>query len=286
MRTSSRGTGLTRDSLLAGNCDRHPRRGALPAWRVQHECPPRDPPLTVTILFILTAGGIFIGLSNSIKELIKEVNVYRRERAVNLKIGSYIGAKFAVLGLLGAVQSALVIAIVGIGGLLPRGDLVPIAPTYLRFYAIYFTMVLVGIGIGLLVSALVSTQDAAIASMVLVYMPQLMFSGSTLPIARMSPVAQFVSRFAASRWGLDIYGNTATVPSLIDRHIIGWQQQLAIGATTAANAQTQIGRYEVLRGYYSQEFATHVWLHWLILLAFIAVCVVGIYFALRRKDHA
>ena len=245
-----------------------------------------DPPLTVTILFILTAGGIFIGLSNAVKELIKEVNVYRRERAVNLKIGSYIGSKYAVLGLLGAIQSAIVITIVGFGGLLPRSDLVSVAPTYIRLYLIYFTMVLVGIGIGLLVSGLVSTQDAAVASMVLVYMPQLMFSGSTLPIARMGVVAAFVSRFAASRWGLDIFGNTAAVPHLIDVHTTAWQRQLATGATPPATAQTQIGKLETLSGYYREGFASHVWVHWLILVGFITVCVVGIYFALRRKDHA
>jgi ABC-type multidrug transport system ATPase subunit/pSer/pThr/pTyr-binding forkhead associated (FHA) protein len=245
-----------------------------------------DPSLTVTILFILTAGGIFIGLSNAVKELIKEVNIYRRERAVNLKIGSYVASKYAVLGLLGAVQSALVIAIVGIGGLLPRSDLLPVTPTYIRLYVIYFTMVLVGISIGLLVSGFVSTQDAAVASMVLVYMPQLMFSGSTLPIARMGAVAAFVSRFAASRWGLDIYGNSAAVPRLIDMHIAAWQQQLSTGAAPPVTAQTQIGKLQTLSGYYREGFASHVWIHWLILFVFIAVCVVGIYFALRRKDHA
>jgi len=245
-----------------------------------------DPPLTVTVLFILTAGALFIGLSNSIKELIKEVHIYRRERAVNLRIGPYIGAKYTVLALLGAVQSALLLTIVGIGGLLPRGDLVPVVPTLLRLYAIYFVTVLVGIGIGLLVSALVTTQDSAVAALVLVYMPQLMFSGSTLPIARMGPVARVVSHFVASRWALDVFGNVAAVPRLLDQHIAAWQQRLQTGASPPATAQTQIGRLETVRGYYGEGFTTHVWLHWAILFVIIAVCVTGIYGALRRKDRA
>ncbi|MHB8646533.1 MAG: FHA domain-containing protein, partial [Thermomicrobiales bacterium] len=73
-----------------------------------------NPALTVTVLFVLVAGALFIGLSNAIKEFVKEINIYRRERAVNLKIVPYMGAKIAVLSALGAIQTTIMISVLGI----------------------------------------------------------------------------------------------------------------------------------------------------------------------------
>ncbi len=244
-----------------------------------------NPPLTVTVLFVLVAGALFIGLSNAIKEFVKETNIYRRERAVNLKIVPYIGAKIAVLAALGAIQTAIMIVILGIGDSLPRRDLVPVIPTYARLSAVYFVTIFVGIMFGLLMSAVVASADAAVASIVLVFMPQLMFSGALLPIGRMTALARLISNLIAGRWALYLFGNIAAVPRLIDTHITRWQQQLATGPPAAEMAQGRIAALQTLQADYRAGFTSDVWQHWLILGGFIVVSAMGMYAAFRRKDH-
>lgn len=245
-----------------------------------------DPAVATTVLFVMTASGIFIGLSNASKEFVKERHIYRRERAVNLKVAPYLWAKIAVLAILGAIQTAIMIAVLTAGRLLPRGDLVHVMPTYARLYAAYFATILIGIMFGLLVSALVNSVDSAVGSIVLVFMPQLMFSGHLLPVERMRPLAKGISSLVAGRWIYDILGNIAALPGLYDRHLATWQGRVTDGTAPPPLAQAKIGQLQVLQADYRSAFTQHVWLHWGILGAFFIVTALLIYIVLRSKDRA
>jgi hypothetical protein len=244
-----------------------------------------DPGVATTVLFVMVTSGIFIGLSNASKEFVKERAIFRRERAVNLKVAPYLWAKIVVLALLGAIQTAIMIGVLTAGTLLPRGDLVSVVPTYARICAIYFVTILIGIMFGLLVSALVNTVDAAVGAIVLVFMPQLMFSGNIKPVERMGAVAKGISTLVAGRWIYDVLGNIAALPRLYDRHVAMWQERLAGGTAPPQLAQRKLGELEVLKSNFNGQFTGHVWLHWGILGAFFVVSSIAIYFALRRTDH-
>ncbi len=245
-----------------------------------------DPAIATTVLFVMTASGIFIGLSNASKEFVKERHIYRRERAVNLKVAPYLWAKVAVLAILAVIQAAIMIAVLTAGRLLPRGDLVQIAPTYARLYAAYFVTILIGIMFGLLVSSLVNSVDSAVGSIVLVFMPQMIFSGHLLPVERMQTLAKGISSVVAGRWIYDTLGNIAALPALYDRHLATWQGRVADGTAPPALAQAKIGQLQVLQQEYRSTFTQHVWLHWGILGAFFVVTAILIYIALRRNSRA
>jgi len=245
-----------------------------------------DPAIATTVLFVMTASGIFIGLSNASKEFVKERNIYRRERAVNLKVAPYLWAKVAVLAILAVIQAAIMIGVLTAGRLLPRGDLVQVLPTYARLYAAYFVTILIGIMFGLLVSALVNSVDSAVGSIVLVFMPQMIFSGNLLPVARMQPLAKGISSVVAGRWIYDLLGNITALPRLYDRHLATWQGRVADGTAPPALAQTKIGQLQVLQQGFRPAFTGHVWLHWGILGAFFVVTAILIYIALRRNSRA
>src|SRR6185295_13192356 len=65
---------------------------------------------------VLVIMGIFMGASNSIRELVKEREVYRRERAVGLSTTAYLGSKVLVLSAITAMQGAVLTGV----GLLTR----------------------------------------------------------------------------------------------------------------------------------------------------------------------
>jgi len=52
-----------------------------------------------------------LGVNLSAREIVRELPLFRRERAVGLSITAYVGSKFAVLAGLGAMQALLCVGI-------------------------------------------------------------------------------------------------------------------------------------------------------------------------------
>ena len=60
--------------------------------------------LALRILFVFTSAAIWVGLSSSLQEIVKESAIYQRERLVNLGLLPYVGSKFLVLAGLALLQ--------------------------------------------------------------------------------------------------------------------------------------------------------------------------------------
>jgi len=70
------------------------------------------------ILVLLNVGAIFMGIALTIRDLIGERAIFRREQAVGLSTGSYLLAKIVVYCAAAVVRSAVLVAVVicGEGG--------------------------------------------------------------------------------------------------------------------------------------------------------------------------
>ncbi|MBV8822514.1 MAG: FHA domain-containing protein, partial [Ktedonobacteraceae bacterium] len=64
------------------------------------------------ILLIMAFAAVMFGCINGAREVVKEVSIYKRERAVNLGIAPYMFSKIVVLGVLCLVQSAVLVLLV------------------------------------------------------------------------------------------------------------------------------------------------------------------------------
>src|SRR5262249_13699491 len=64
-----------------------------------------NPAYTFMLLNILVIAVLWFGCNNAAKEIVKEEAIYGRERAVNLRIGPYLGSKMLVLGVIAAIQT-------------------------------------------------------------------------------------------------------------------------------------------------------------------------------------
>ncbi|MHB2019381.1 MAG: FHA domain-containing protein, partial [Candidatus Xenobia bacterium] len=56
------------------------------------------------VTFLAAIAAIFFGVNNAIREIAKEMPVYKRERTVNLKIHAYVFSKVVVLAVICAIQ--------------------------------------------------------------------------------------------------------------------------------------------------------------------------------------
>ena len=130
---------------------------------------PRDFPY-----FVLGLVALWFGTSVASREIIRERAVYTRERMVNLGLMPYVGSKIFVLALIVTVQCMMLFGALKmmhyVGLMSVPGWLVP-------QLAIVFITAMVGIALGLFVSAIVKTSEMATSLVPLILIPQILFSG-------------------------------------------------------------------------------------------------------------
>lgn len=146
-------------------------------------------------VFLLALAALWFGCSNSAREIVGEWAIYHRERMVNLKIPSFIGAKFAVLGGLCFIQCAVLLAIVHSGA--------DLHGPWLAMFLMLLLTSLVGLGIGLTISSLARTSEVAIALLPLVLLPMVILAGILQPVHKMSAPAQWLAQVMPSRWAFE-----------------------------------------------------------------------------------
>lgn len=146
-------------------------------------------------LFLLVVSAIWFGCSNAAREIVAEQAIYRRERMVNLSISAYVLSKFTVLGLLCLVQCVILLA--GTYFVLDfHGN------PALHLGTLWLSS-LVGVGMGLLLSSVVRTSEAAMATVPILLIPQIILGGAIMPIDRMNEPTSIASHVVASRWAFE-----------------------------------------------------------------------------------
>ncbi len=127
---------------------------------------------TLALYFVLALSAFFLGAVNSAREIVKERDVFLRERMVNLSAVAYVQSKFRVQGFLMVLQCALLIAMVAL-----------FVPLHVSAIVVFFMLIpgaLAGTAVGLLISALVKTPDKAVLMVPLVVIPQILLSDLVL----------------------------------------------------------------------------------------------------------
>ncbi len=131
-----------------------------------------------TLSFLMVVSAIWFGCINSAREIVKELAIYLRERAVGLNMGSYLASKILVLSCFCAVQCATLFGI--------TLQLTSFRPDLgMQSSALLLTS-LVGMLMGLLISALVKTEDKAMAVIPILLIPQVIFSGAILDLSKVA----------------------------------------------------------------------------------------------------
>ncbi|GAA3512555.1 FHA domain-containing protein [Actinocatenispora rupis] len=151
------------------------------------------------LLVVLTVGAIFFGLAGGIRELVRERAIYRRERAVGLSPGAYLGSKMLVFGLINAVQ-ATVFVLLGLLGRPGPAEALVLGRPMLELIAVVWLTALVATVTGLLVSAYVATGEQTMPVLVGLVMAQLVLCGGLFAVVGRTGIEQ-ASWLAPSRWG-------------------------------------------------------------------------------------
>ena len=207
----------------------------------------------VALMFLLGSSSVFLGAFVAARAIAEEGRIYSRERLVNLKIVPYILSKLATLGIFSLIQSALLLGIIS-----RRIDLPGDTDTFLALYGTLVLTNLAAVGMGLVVSAVAANGLQATLVMVLLLVPQLVLSGSLVPLSQLNPAPKAISTVIIGRWSLSLLG-----------HFVDLNSRLAAQFPTND---------------YAAQFDIDPLTHTLALAGLLAAFILGAVVALRRKE--
>jgi ABC transport system ATP-binding/permease protein len=153
---------------------------------------------TAAAIFMLCLSSLWFGMSSSVRELIADRPIWRRERRIGARILPFVGSKVLVLGAVVLLQCLYLTGFLFVVlGLQSYGF------SFLELFAVQGLTGLAGMSLGLLVSALLSSSEAAVGALPLLLVPQIAFSSIMIQISRMSAFARLFTWLTIQRYALD-----------------------------------------------------------------------------------
>jgi ABC-type multidrug transport system permease subunit len=158
---------------------------------------------TPGLYFVLCLAAVWFGCINACREIVKERAILERERLFGIRPVEYILSKVWVLAGLGAVQVVLLQGTVE-WHLQLRG------PMPVELLALFGASV-AGSCLGLLVSALATTQERAVFAVPLLLLPQILFSELAIPNNLYSDVVSVVEKLMPVHWAFRVFEESAAL---------------------------------------------------------------------------
>ncbi|MDD7966866.1 ATP-binding cassette domain-containing protein [Actinomycetospora lemnae] len=164
-----------------------------------------------SLLMVFIVGAALMGSAASIRELVKEREIYRRERAIGLSRAAYLLSKVVVLAVVTGLQ-AVVLGVLGTIGRPGPDEAVVLADPRLEILVAIAATTIASMAVGLAVSAWIDNADRGMPLLVLLAMLQFILSSALLQIQD-SPVLAQLSWLVPARWGFALGASTIGVRS-------------------------------------------------------------------------
>jgi ABC transport system ATP-binding/permease protein len=158
------------------------------------------PSLTVTMFFTTVLFAVMVGSLPTMREIVKEIDIYKRERMIGLQIFPYVLSKVWLSVILALYQAGvfLFFKVIAVSDF-------PTDPNILL--GMYFTLVLAFIGgmlMGLLGSAISPNPGVAPLLVLIFLLPQIIFGGGVFPLDTFGPPGQVLNRLTLTKWPFEV----------------------------------------------------------------------------------
>jgi ABC-type multidrug transport system ATPase subunit len=162
----------------------------------------------IQVLMILVMSAVLSGTALSIREFIKERDIFERERMAGLSATAYLFSKVIVLTVISVIQTALVTGVGVIGLTLPSSGVVIPGTALIEIFVALAILSVTSMLIGLAISTLVTKSDQTMPILVGVTMIQVALSGGLFAI---SGTLNYLSVIAPARWGMAALASTVNL---------------------------------------------------------------------------
>ncbi|WP_394848154.1 FHA domain-containing protein [Pendulispora brunnea] len=146
-------------------------------------------------MFFLVVSCVWFGTSNSAREIVTERAIYLRERMVNLGLFNYVMSKYIILSFVCFLQCFMLLAIV-----FPVLGFEGGPAAFLMELMVLFAVSMNATALGLLVSTLVTSAEAAMALTPIALIPQVVLGGLMVPMTT-NPMLKPLMYIMPARWG-------------------------------------------------------------------------------------
>ena len=160
-----------------------------------------------SVLMLLTMAAVFMGTALTIRDLIGERPIFRREQAVGLSTKAYLLAKMAVFFAFAIVQSAIATTITILGKGAPTRPALLLGSATLELYVATAAMCVAAAMVGLVLSSLARSNEQIMPLLVVSLMLQLVLCGGMVPVTNRVGLDQ-MSWAVPSRWGFAAQAST------------------------------------------------------------------------------
>ena len=165
-------------------------------------------PLTASMMCAaFTMASMWLGLFNTIQEIVKERDMLKKEYMSGLNFASYIFSKIIVVSVLCLYQAIACVTIVYFH-LDPRPET---ALAGNALFALIFNFFLLAFStsiIGLFISSFVKNTKTTLIFSPLYMMIQMLFSGMFIPFVKLT---KNISYFTSGRWGYESFGTISNL---------------------------------------------------------------------------
>ena len=170
-----------------------------------------DPTSILMIVFWVTFGAFFFGLTYGLLQIVTEKAILRREYLVGLRLSSYVLSKLTVLLPFLLIVNVLMLVVLRILDRLPAADLAVYASV-----ALTLTLdAVAALTLGLLASAVVSNAGQATLVLPMLCFPAVLFSGAILPVHVMADAGSWISTVVPVRWAFEAVGRDFELRQLL-----------------------------------------------------------------------
>jgi hypothetical protein len=234
--------------------------------------------------FFVVVSCVWFGTSNAAREIVTERSIYLRERMVNLRLVNYVLSKYLLLSFFCVLQCAMLLGIVfytlGFNGgptafLYELGNLVALAMN--------------ATALGLCVSTMVSSAEAAMALTPIALIPQVVLGGLMVPMTT-NPNLKVLMYVMPSRWGFEgaianermaIAGDAAWNIELHRPDLSSFPDFIQNGKFQCAVAQVAS---DTLTGAWGFTEWDQLWVPSAALFSMTALMLIVLLIALKRRD--
>jgi ABC-type multidrug transport system ATPase subunit/pSer/pThr/pTyr-binding forkhead associated (FHA) protein len=235
-------------------------------------------------MFFVVVSAVWFGTSNSAREIVTERAIYLRERMVNLSLFNYVFSKYIILSLVCVFQCTVLLGIVFFSLGFNGG-----VTAFLAELVVMISVSMNATALGLLLSTVVTSAEAAMSLTPIALIPQVVLGGLRVPMTT-NPMLKPLLYIMPARWGfegsiayermavakapawfIDLQNTTLNSPP---DYVLGGYFQCALA---------QMGS-ETLKGAWGFSSYHEHWLPVVVLLGMTVVMLLALLVLLKRRD--
>ncbi len=177
-------------------------------------------------IFMSVVVALFIGLTVSAEEIIRDRKILKRESFLNLSKGSYLYSKISIMFLLSAIQSASFVLV--------GNSILEIKGMYLDYWFVLFTTSCFANMLGLNISASFNSAVTIYILIPFLIIPQLLLSGVIVKFEKLNPAitsqnsVPFAGEIMTSRWAFEALAVNQFKKNEYERNFYKFDKELSI----------------------------------------------------------